>query len=928
MENQEKKDYSQTLNLPKTDFQMRGNLPAKEPDLLKDAKDKKIYKLALEKNKSTGKTFVLHDGPPYANGNIHMGHSLNKVLKDIVVRYKTMNGYFAPYVPGWDTHGLPIEKKVQQELKITKDEVGVTKFREICEEFALKAVDNQAHQFERLGGLGDYEDKSARYMTLNKDFESKQISVFWDMFKKGYIYRDLKPVYWCSDCETALAEAEIEYADDTATTLYVKFRVKEDKGLLSKYGSLDNTYVVIWTTTPWTLPGNQAITLNPDYEYAVVEVGNNGKTERYIMAKDLVEQVMQVGNFEEYKIVASIKGSEFENVLCMSPVIENKTSRVILGSDKDLFVTLDAGTGCVHTAPGHGHEDYLACKRYKDIEIIVPVDKHGKMTKEATIFEGMHYSKANTAIVEFLRENGSLFAAKKLSHQYPHCWRCKNPVIYRATTQWFASIDGFREKTLEEIKNVNWIPGWGTERMANMIKDRTDWCISRQRVWGVPIPIFYCADCGKEHINEESIARIRAIFEEKGSNAWFEMTPEELLGSEFKCECGGTKLVKETDIMDVWFDSGSSHEAVINERYGLPEGPADMYLEGNDQYRGWFQSSLLTSVATKGRAPYKEVLTHGWVVDGEGRKMSKSLGNGIDPLKIVDEYGADILRMWAISSDYHSEVRISPDILKQVSEVYKKIRNTIRFLLGNTYDFDTKKDYVEYKNRDELDRYMMHKVNKLIEFVTEAYDKYEFHLVYNEVHRFCTVELSSKYLDVIKDRLYTFRPDHELRRSSQSTMYDILEILTKLISPILVFTSEEIYSYINTREDKKVGILLEEFPTLNSEYEDETNTEKWDKIFEIKESFAKDIEMARAEKKIGSALDSEISIYANEDYDFIKENIEEITLVSIVSEIHVEKADEGKVVVEKSTGSKCPRCWTYSKDVDNDGICKKCRDNM
>lgn len=926
---EEKKDYSSTLNLPKTEFEMRGNLPKKEPAILENFLNKKVYYLALEKNKNTGKRFVLHDGPPYANGDIHAGHALDKILKDIIIRYKTMNGYFAPYVPGWDTHGLPIEKKVQQDLKITKDDVGVAKFREVCKDYALNAVEKTAKQFERLGGLGDYQDKSKRYLTLNKDFEAKQIDVFGSMYKNGYIYRDLKPVYWCSDCETALAEAEIEYKDDTSTSIYVKFKVQDDKGLFRPYVSLDNTYVVIWTTTPWTLPGNQAITLNPEYMYALVEATKNGVKENYIMAKDLVEQVMPIGKIEEYKIIAEFKGSMLENIICLSPVIENKTSRVILGSDKDLIVTLDAGTGCVHTAPGHGHEDYLCCKRYKDIEIIVPVDKHGKMTEEAGRFAGMFYAKANKEVIAYLEETGALFAAKELTHQYPHCWRCKKPVIYRATTQWFASIDGFRKKALEEIHNVKWYPDWGVERMTNMIKDRTDWCISRQRSWGVPIPIFYCEECGKEYINDDTIQKVRDLFEKEGSNAWFEKTPEEILGTAFKCECGCEKLIKETDIMDVWFDSGSSHAGVLNEKYGIPEGKADMYLEGNDQYRGWFQSSLLTSVAVKGEAPYKEVVTHGMVVDGEGKKMSKSLGNGIAPLDVVDKYGADILRLWATSSDYHSEIRLSDDILKQISEVYKKIRNTIRFLLGNTNDFDPNKDYVEYENREELDKYFMYKLNRLVSYINDAYNTYDYHLVYNEIHRFCTAELSVKYLDVIKDRLYTFNISHPLRRSSQSTMYDILATLAKLISPILSFTAEEVYSYMNVKGNKKESILLEEFPLPTNKYDDNELVEKWNKIFEIKENFAKDIENARADKKIGSALDAMITIYTNgEEYDFIAKNKENIALVAIVSELEVENSDEKRVVVEKSTGIKCPRCWTYAHEYSDDGICMKCYKNM
>lgn len=927
---EEKKDYSKTLNLPQTEFQMRGNLPTKEPGILKAMLDNHVYQLVLEKNKGTGKRFVLHDGPPYANGDIHTGHALDKILKDIIIRYKTMNGYYSPYVPGWDTHGLPIEKKVQQELKITKDEVGTAKFREICKDFAMNAVEKTAVQFERLGGLGDYQDPSKRYLTLTHDFEAAQVGVFGDMYQKGYIYRDLKPVYWCSDCETALAEAEIEYKDDTATSIYVKFRVKEDKGLFTSYGDLKDTYIVIWTTTPWTLPGNQAITLNPELVYAMVSANKNGKVERYIVAKDLVEKVMEIGEITDYEIIAEWKGETLENIICLSPVIENKTSRVILGSDKDLFVSLDAGTGCVHTAPGHGHEDYLCCKRYKDIEIIVPVDKHGKLTNEAGRFEGMYYAKANKAIIEYLKETQDLFAAKELVHPYPHCWRCKKPVIYRATTQWFASIDGFREKALEEINQVNWYPDWGAERMANMIKDRADWCISRQRTWGVPIPIFYCETCGKEVINKETIEIVKDLFAKKGTNAWFEMSAEEILGKEFHCEaCGSHALVKEQDIMDVWFDSGSSHTAVLNEKYGLPEGPADMYMEGNDQYRGWFQSSLLTSVATKGYAPYKEVVTHGMVVDGEGKKMSKSLGNGISPMTIVEEYGADILRLWATSSDYHSEIRLSKEILMQISEVYKKIRNTVRFLLGNTFDFDPNIDMVLYQDRDELDQYMMYKLNKLIEYVNDAYNKYEYHLVYSELHRFCTTELSSKYLDVIKDRLYTFRNNHPLRRSSQSTMYEILVALTKIMSPILVFTAEEIYQHMKTVGDKKESIVLEKFPTVNPMHFNESLVEKWNHIYEIKESMSKDIENARAEKLVGHSLDSDITIEAPEkEYKFIEENKEAIKLIAIISDLTVKKADKYHVIVEKSSGTKCPRCWTYSKEMNEEGICLKCAENM
>ncbi|MCX8074957.1 MAG: isoleucine--tRNA ligase [Clostridia bacterium] len=933
MSEEEKVDYSKTLNLPQTEFPMRGNLPEREPYFLKKMHDNKVYQKALDKNIKSGKKFILHDGPPYANGNIHMGHALNKILKDIVVRYKTMNGFYSPYVPGWDTHGLPIEKKVQIEKKITKDDVGEAKFREICREYAMDAIKNQAGQFERLGGLGDY--YKTRYLTLYPEFEANQIQVFWDMFKQGYIYRDLKPVYWCSDCETALAEAEIEYADHDATSIYVKFRVKEDSGKLSKYGDLDHTYILIWTTTPWTLPGNQAITVNKDYSYAIVEVEEEKIKNRYVIAKDLVETVMSKVFVSNYKIVGEIKGEELEGIICYKPLDFSKTSIVILGSDKDLYVSLDTGTGCVHTAPGHGHEDYLVCKRYKDIEITVPVDKKGKMTKDAGKFEGLTYSDANKKIIEYLETTGFLFAKQNLKHSYPHCWRCKKPVIYRAETQWFASVAGFKDKVLEEIKNVKWIPDWGYERMANMIKDRSDWCISRQRVWGVPIPIFYCKDCGKELITEKTIEIIKKKIEVSGSNMWYELTPEQILQGKVKCACGGSELVKEKDIMDVWFDSGTTYASVLSDKkYGIEVDQADMYLEGNDQYRGWFQSSLLTSVATKGKSPYKQVLTHGWVVDGEGRKMSKSLGNGVDPLDIVKDYGADILRLWTISSDYHNDVRISKDILSQVSEVYKKIRNTVRFLLGNIYDFNPAVNMVEYSKRDEIDRYIMSKVNRLIQYVDTQYENYDYHLIYSELHRFCTSELSSRYLDIIKDRLYVLKADHELRRSSQSTMYDILRVFVKLIAPVLSFTADEIWSYMwHVDDENKTSVLLADFPTENIEYNELDLIAKWDKIFEIKDRLAKDIEQARVNKLVGHSLDSKVEIHTSgEEYSFMKENIEQIKLAIIVSQLEVSESSEYKVIVDKAFGDKCARCWTYSMEVGRDKkhrhLCKKCIENI
>lgn len=928
----EKKNYGETLNLPKTDFPMRGNLPEREPFFLERMQNMKVYEKALAKNKESGKNFILHDGPPYANGNIHLGHAFNKILKDICIRYKTMQGYYAPYVPGWDTHGLPIEKKVQKELGVNKDEVGIPKFREICKNYALEQVNLQKEQFKRLGGLGDYDDENKRYLTLNPEFEAKQIEVFGEMYEKGYIYRDLKPVYWCQDCATALAEAEIEYENDTTTSIYVKFKVVDDKGMFANYGDLSSIYFVIWTTTPWTIPGNQAVTVNKDFEYSMVKVGN----EKYIMATDLVDTVMKEAAISEYETLATFKGEEFENMWLKHPLLDKK-SRVILGGDNDLIVTLDAGTGCVHTAPGFGHEDYLCCKRYGDIEIIVPVDEKGYMTEEAGEFAGMLYSDANDKVISRLDEENALLAAKKIEHPYPHCWRCHKPIIYRATTQWFASVDKFRQNALDAIKGVNWYPKWGEERMTNMVKDRTDWCVSRQRTWGVPIPILYCEDCGKEYINKDTIEAIARLVRINGSSIWYEMTPEQILNTvkgEHKCECGCTKYVKETDIMDVWFDSGTTHFSVLNdEKKGLM-WPATLYLEGNDQYRGWFQSSLLTSVAVTGKAPYENVVTHGFLIDEEKRKMSKSAGNGIAPLDVINKFGADILRFWTISSDYHTDVRVSNDILAQVAEVYKKIRNTSRFMLGNLYDFNPNSDYVEYENREELDKYIMYKANNLVKTVIGAYESYDFHIVYNEVHKFASSELSSKYLDVVKDALYTLKPNNAKRRAIQSTMYDVLNILVKLISPVLSFTSEEIWSYMNHKsEDNEVSVLLTTMPKYEEKYENKELVEKWDKIYEIRENLLQDIEKARAEKKVGHPLDAAVKITANgKELEFLSGIIDVLEMILIVSKVEVIEGEERKVEVEKAEGYKCARCWKYNEDVGRDkhnpDICPHCIENI
>ena len=724
---EEKKDYGKTLNLPKTDFPMRASLPQNEPNIQKEVFEQGLYEKMLKKNE--GKTpFVLHDGPPYANGEIHIGHALNKILKDTIVRYKNLKGFYTPYVPGYDTHGLPTEKRAIQVLGLNRDEISVSKFRDTCRDFALGFVEKQTEGFKRLGVLGDWENP---YITLKPEYEARQIGVFGKMYQQGYIYKGLKPVYWCTDCETALAEAEIEYKDCDTTSIYVKFKVEDSKG---KFDCKD-TYMVIWTTTPWTLPGNVGITVGGEYEYSIV---NTGK-EKLIMATALVEEVMKNANIENYTTVQTLQGTDLEGVLCKHPFLD-RTSRVVLGSDDTIVVELDTGTGAVHTAPGYGKEDYL-CGIKNGLDIVVCVDGKGYQTEAAGPFAGLYYEKSNEAIITWLEENHYLLHKEKINHSYPHCWRCKNPIIFRATDQWFASVDKFRDKTIEEIKKVHWVPAWGEDRITSMVEDRADWCISRQRTWGVPIPMFYCEECGKEYITDESIKKIQAIFREKGSNSWFDLTPEELMPEGATCpECGHTKFKKETDIMDVWFDSGTSHQGVLVER-GLPY-PADLYLEGADQYRGWFQASILTSVAVNGISPYKEVLTHGWTVDGEGRKMSKSLGNGISPQEIIKEYGADILRLWVLASDYKTDVSLSKEILRQISESYRKMRNTARYILGNIADYNPE-EVVEYKDLLEIDKWALLRLNKMVKECTESYDKYDFHAAYHAINQFCVTDMSN-----------------------------------------------------------------------------------------------------------------------------------------------------------------------------------------
>ena len=913
----EKKDYGATLNLPKTEFPMRGNLPENEPKILEEIYEKGLYEKMLKKNEGK-EPFVLHDGPPYANGEIHIGHALNKVLKDTIVRYKNLNGYYTPFIPGYDTHGMPTENKAIQALGLNRDEIPVSEFRDTCKSFNKDYIAKQTEGFKRLGVLADWENP---YITYQPQMEAKQVGVFADMYKKGYIYKGLKPVYWCTDCETALAEAEIEYKDVKNTSAYVKFPVEDSKGLFDK----ENTYVVIWTTTPWTLPGNMGITIDPEFEYSIV----NANDEKYIMAKELVSKVMELAGIEEYKTEQTFKGKELEGILCKHPFLD-RTSRVVMGSDDTVKVELDTGTGAVHTAPGYGKEDYL-CGLKNGLDIVVTVDAKGHQTEEAGPFAGMFYAKSDKEILNWLEEHNLLLHKQELMHSYPHCWRCKKPVIYRATNQWFASVDGFRKETLEAIKGVKWIPSWGEERITKMVEDRNDWCISRQRTWGVPIPIFYCADCEKEYVTDESLAKVQKIFKEKGSNAWFDLTEEELMPEGAKCEkCGCTHFKKETDIMDVWFDSGSTHESVLAER-GLPE--ATLYLEGSDQYRGWFQSSLLTSVATKGKAPYKEVLTHGYTVDEQGRKMSKSVGNVIAPQTMIKQYGADILRLWVLSSDYKSDVSISNGIMKQVAEVYRKIRNTARYILGNISDFNVNEP-VKYDELEEIDKWALIKLNHLIKDCTKAFDEYDFNKAYQAINTFCVVDMSNFYLDIIKDRLYTSKKESTKRRAAQTAMYNILSGLVRIIAPMTVYTAEEIWKYMPHKNGENTeSIMLEYWPKVNEKYENKELEEKWNKIIAIKEEASKALEMARAEKVIGHSLNAKVTINADkENYNFLKDKEELLQEVFIVSAVEVKEANELKIDVTPAEGEKCERCWMYSttvgEDKENPTICHRCSEAL
>lgn len=915
-------DYNKTLNLPKTDFPMRGNLPKREPETLKKWEDERLYYKMVENNKDKPK-YILHDGPPYANGQIHLGTALNKTLKDFIIKHKNMTGYCAPYVPGWDTHGLPIELKAMKEIGVENGAIPPVELRKQCKDFAMKHVKSQMAQFKRLGSIGDYDDP---YLTLKPEYEARQVEVFGKMAKDGYMYKGLKPVYWCPDCNTALAEAEIEYANDPCTSIYVKFNVTDDKGLFTAMGlDLSNVYFVIWTTTTWTIPGNLAICLGPEYEYTLVKNGD----EYYVMALELVAPTMKAAGIENYETVGSFTGAELENIRTKHPLYD-RLSPVIVGD----HVTLESGTGCVHTAPGYGVEDFEVCKKYDDIGILVCVDAKGKQTEEAGEFAGLDTNEANKAIYAKLEECGALLASEKITHQYPHCWRCNSPIIYRATEQWFCSVNGFKDEAVKAIENVKWIPEWGEDRIKGMVRDRSDWCISRQRTWGVPIPIIYCKDCGKPIVTDETIKAISDLFRKEGADAWWTREVSEFIPDTVKCECGCGEFTKEYDIMDVWFDSGVSHTAVMDE-YDSLNWPADLYLEGADQYRGWFQSSLLTSVVYKGTAPYKAVCTHGWVVDGQGKTMHKSLGNGIDPAEIIDQYGADILRLWVASSDYHSDIRISKEILGQLSDAYKKIRNTARFILGNLSNgdgFNPDTDSVPDDQLLEIDKWALMRFDSLIDKVQAGYNDFDFHVAFHSIHNFCVIDMSNFYLDIIKDRLYCEGEKSLERRSAQTVMYRILSGVARLIAPIMSFTAEEIWSYLpHCAADNSESIFFNQMPEKSGiEFGDEFIA-KWELIYSTREAVNKVLEEKRNEKVIGKSLEANIVIHCGDDmfekYSSLSDHLAEILIVSGVSVVK-DKDGETEFEVVKATGDKCERCWAYSETVGKDSehptLCSRC----
>ncbi len=925
-------DYNATVNLPKTDFPMRAGLPKREPGMLQHWYDMDLYHEMLKRNE--GKPlYTLHDGPPFSNGHLHMGHALNKCIKDFIVRYKHMSGFQTHYTPGWDNHGMPIESAIIKKQKLKRKEMSISEFRTACQEFAQNFVDIQREEFKRLGVLGDWDHP---YLTMNPRFEAEEVKVFGKMFEKGYIYKGMKPVYWCPSDETALAEAEIEYADVPCTTIFVKFPIQNDLGKLGQFCDLSKLFFVIWTTTTWTLPGNMAISVNPRLDYVLAKVPSG---EVYILAKELADGVCKAAGIDSYEVLATVKGAELELMTARHPFMERDS--VVLCGD---HVTLDAGTGCVHTAPGFGADDYFICQKYDregktHIGVPVPVDDRGIMTD--AVFGGNHINKANEVILPRLEQDGYLLAKEEITHSYPHCWRCKKPIIFRATDQWFCSVEAFKDQAVAACDSVHWMPEWGHDRMVSMIRERADWCISRQRHWGLPIPVFYCEDCHKPVCTPETIDKISAIFGEKGSNAWFDLDTAQLLPEGFACpHCGGKHFTKETDTLDGWFDSGSTHVASL-ELDAPGVWPADMYMEGGDQYRGWFQSSLLTAVATKGSAPYREVLTHGWTVDAEGKAMHKSLGNGVAPEQIIPKYGAELIRLWAASADYRLDMRCSDGIFKQLSDKYLKIRNTARYILGNLAGFDPEQQ-VAFADMLPLDQWAMVQLNGLIEKCIAAYDRYEFYQVTYAIHNFCVVQMSNLYLDVIKDRLYCDGADSLSRRSGQTAIYRILDAMVRLLAPVLAFTSDEIWQAMphKTGDDGR-HVMLNDMPKPWADAVfDEATAQRWEKALALREDVNKALELARTEKVVGKPLDAKVTLYVSEQAAADFAQIQDIDLpgLCIVSALEVISGEGAgyageafpgvTVAVSACETPKCCRCWTHSITVGMDDahpeLCARC----
>lgn len=929
-------EYKETLNLPQTTLEMRANATKKEPETQKFWEEINVYEKNLAQRDKIN-SFILHDGPPYLSSEkIHVGTALNKILKDILIRYKSMRGYYAPYVPGYDGHGLPIENAVVKNIKGGREALTPAELRAKCREFAHKNLKGQESEFKRLGVWGNWENP---YLTINPEFEAEQVRVFGEMYKKGYVEKGLKPVYWCASCETALAEAEVEYADHTSTSIYVRFKFDEEA--VNKISQLielpsKDVYAVIWTTTPWTIPSNMAISMHPKFEYTFFESASG---DVYVAAQGLLGAFLEGVGWDEkdIKVIGSVTGSDLELLNTNHPLY-NRKSPIILGE----HVTLEAGTGSVHTAPGHGLEDYEVGCRY-NIEVFSPLDSKGVWTEIVgdKDLEGIPYYKGNSIVIDKLKNCGALLAAADINHSYPHCWRCKNPVIYRATPQWFVKVDKFRNETLEAIKGVKWIPASGEARISNMVAGRTDWCISRQRAWGVPIPVFYCEECSESIVTDETIERVAKIFEKESSDAWVKLTVDELLPEGFKCpKCGKTHCFKkENDIMDVWFDSGVTWKAVVEKRSEeLGHTPVDMYLEGSDQHRGWFQSSLLTSIATQGKAPYKTVLTHGFVFGEDGRKMSKSLGNYIRPDDIIKNYGADILRLWAASVDYRNDTKIGDNIIKQLAEIFKKTRNTARFLLGNIYDFNPANDYVKYAELKPIDKFALHKLNKVIAEITEAFENYEFYKYFQALQNFAANDLSSFYLDIVKDRLYTAGKKSLSRRACQTVLYENLQALVRVLTPVMPHQAEDIWQ--NTPVAQRGGlesILLANWVDVKSEWDNPQLEEDFAKILKTREVVTRAIEPLRADKKVGSSL--EVAVYVKSEYaELLKQNAKDLADIFITSQAYVaesapkdvlnEYTEDGITVwVTASEGEKCERCWKYRKlgeVAGHETICTDC----